>query len=165
MSATVVMVGASSLHVFSKQTRKTITLLASLGVRGDAHCGTTVRHRSRVARDPTQPNLRQVHLLQEELLTDLQARGFSIKPLDLGENITTRGLDLLGLPRGTRLRIGNAVVEITGLRNLCVQIDRFQIGLKAAVLARATDGALMRKAGIMGVVAVGGQVRAHDDIS
>ena len=164
MSATVVMVGASSLHGFSKQAREAITLLAGLGVRDDAHCGATVQHQSRITRDPTQLNLRQVHLLHEELLIELQARGFSIKPLDLGENITTRGLDLLGLPRGARLRIGSAVVEVTGLRNPCVQIDRFRMGLKAAVLGRTIDGALMRKAGIMSVVAVGGQVRAHDGI-
>lgn len=164
MAAIVVAVSASPSHSFSKQRREHITLLTGLGVEDDAHCGTTVKHRSRVARDPTQPNLRQVHLLHEELLAELQASGFAVAPSDLGENITTRGIDLLKLPQGTRLRIGSAVVEITGLRNPCVQIDRFQKGLKAAVVGRAEDGSLVRKAGVMGVVAEGGQVRPHDAI-
>jgi MOSC domain-containing protein YiiM len=136
-----------------------------MGVEGDAHCGVTVKHRSRVARDPTQPNLRQVHLIHEELFSELRAAGFTVEPSELGENITTRGVELLRLPRGTRLHIGgHAVVEVTGLRNPCVQIDRFQTGLKAAVLARAEDGSLIRKAGLMGVVVVGGEVRPNDEI-
>ena len=163
MSATVVAVSASSSHSFSKHAHDSITLLTGLGIQGDAHCGETVKHRSRVAQDPTQPNLRQVHLLHAELLLELRIGGFDVGPSDLGENIATSGLDLLSLPRGTRLRIGStAVVEVTGLRNPCVQIDRFQQGLKAAVLARAADGSLIRKAGIMGVVLAGGLVRAHD---
>ena len=165
MSATVAAVSASPSHSFSKHAHDSITLLTGLGVQGDAHCGVTVKHRSRVARDPTQPNLRQVHLLHAELLLELRSSGFDVGPSDLGENITTSGLDLLSLPRGTRLRLGStAVVEVTGLRNPCVQIDRFQQGLKAAVLARAPDGSLIRKAGIMGVVLVGGYVRAGDSI-
>ena len=165
MSAIVVAVSASSSHTFSKPPREHITLLANLGVEGDAHCGATVKHRSRVARNPQQPNLRQVHLLHQELLAEVGASGFAVAPSDLGENITTRGIDLLQLPRGTLLRIGSsAVVEVTGLRNPCDQIDRFQKGLKAAVLGRASDGSLIRKAGVMGVVTAGGIVRPHDDI-
>lgn len=165
MSAMVIAVSASPSHSFSKQPCEGITLIAGLGVEGDAHCGATVKHRSRVARDPTQANLRQVHLLHEELLAELRIGGFAVAPADLGENITTRGIDLLRLPRGTRLRIGNsAVVEVTGLRNPCVQIDRFQRGLKAAVLGRAADGSPIRKAGVMGVVVVGGRVLAQDEI-
>jgi len=165
VGAIVVSVSASSSHAFSKQMREHITLLVGLGVEGDAHCGSTVKHRSRVARDPAQPNLRQVHLLHEELLAELRASGFAVDPSDLGENITTRGLDLLRLPRGARLRIGSsAVVEVTGLRNPCIQIEHFQKGLKAAVLGRAADGSLIRKAGVMGVVTAGGHVRPRDEI-
>jgi MOSC domain-containing protein YiiM len=127
--------------------------------------GVTVKHRSRVAKDPTQPNLRQVHLLHEELFDELQARNFIVKPGEMGENVTTRGVDLLGLPTGTRLHLGqHAVVEVTGLRNPCVQIDRFQQGLMAATLDKDADGNLIRKAGVMSVVLADGDVRAGDAI-
>jgi len=163
MQPIVVAVARSPVHGFSKPTEQAITLLAGLGVEGDAHMGDRVKHRSRVARDPTQPNLRQVHLLQAELLEELAARGFPLRPGDVGENLLTRGLDLLGLPTGTRLRIGaTAEIEVTGLRNPCAQLDRFQPGLTAAVLDRAADGSLIRKAGIMGVVLAGGVVRPGD---
>jgi MOSC domain-containing protein YiiM len=163
--ARVVAVAADAAHRFSKPLRPSIRLREGLGVDDDAHQGVTVRHRSRVAADPTQPNLRQVHLLHAELFEELAGKGFDIAPGDLGENIVTRGLDLLGLPRGARLRIGDqAVVEITGLRNPCQQIDRFRPGLLAAVLDRAPDGRVIRKAGIMGVVVAGGAVCAGDAI-
>jgi MOSC domain-containing protein YiiM len=127
--------------------------------------GETVQHRSRVARDPNAPNLRQVHLVQSELHDELRVAGFSVKPGEMGENVTTRGLDLLGLPTGARLRLGDkAWVEITGLRNPCVQLDRFQPGLMAAVLDRGADGGLVRKAGVMGVVLASGEIRAGDVI-
>ncbi len=151
------------MHAFSKTVRPSIVLLAGLGVAGDTHRGVTVQHRSRVARDPTQPNLRQVHLIHTELFDELRSAGFDIGPGDIGENIATRGLDLLGLPQGACLRIGaEAVVEITGLRNPCVQLDRFRRGLTAATLGRAADGSVVRKAGVMGIVRVGGVVRAGD---
>src|SRR4051794_19865925 len=153
-------------HSFSKPTELNIRLLAGLGVDGDAHCGATVKHRSRVARDPTQPNLRQVHLIHAELFGELRARGYAVMPGELGENITTRGIDLLALPTGARLHLGrDAVVELTGLRNPCVQLDKFQPGLMAAVLDRDADGALIRKAGVMGIVLAGGDVRAGDVIA
>lgn len=153
-------------HHFSKRTALSIRLIAGLGVEGDAHAGATVKHRSRVARDPSQPNLRQVHLIHRELFDGLRPRGFDIAPGDLGENITTSGIDLLGLPVGARLRLGaDAIVEITGLRNPCVQIDRFRTGLMAAVLDRAPDGGLIRKSGVMGVVIAGGDVRPGDAIA
>jgi MOSC domain-containing protein YiiM len=152
-------------HQFSKQPRMWIRLLAGLGVEGDAHLGTTVRHRSRVARDPTQPNLRQVHLLHRELLEELETAGFRIGPGDIGENILTRGLDLLGLPTGTILRIGaTAEVRVTGLRNPCIQLDRFKPGLMAATLGRDANGNLVRKAGVMAVVLTGGEIRPNDTI-
>ena len=164
-TATVVAVHASGLHSFSKFAEPAIRLIAGLGVEGDAHAGTTVQHRSRVARNPLAPNLRQVHLLHTELFDDLMAASFAVWPGDLGENITTRGIDLLGLPRGARLHIGaDAVVEITGLRNPCSQLDNYQQGLTAAVLGRHPDGSLMRRAGIMGVVIEGGAVSAGDPI-
>jgi MOSC domain-containing protein YiiM len=152
-------------HHFSKTNSQSIRLLKGLGVDGDAHMGETVKHRSRVAKDPTQPNLRQVHLLHEELFDELQARNFVVRPGEMGENITTRGIDLLGLPIGARLHLGDtAIVEVTGLRNPCVQIDRFQQGLLAATLDRDADGHLIRKAGVMSIVVTGGDVRPGDAI-
>lgn len=163
--AAVVAVHAGTTHAFSKCTLAQVELLAGLGVRGDAHCGERVQHRSRVARDPTQPNLRQVHLLQAELFDDLAAQGFVVAPGQLGENITTRGVDLLALPEGSELQLGpEARVRLTGLRNPCAQIDAFQPGLMAAVLSRTADGALVRKAGAMAIVLAGGTVRPHDAI-
>lgn len=161
----VVAVSASAGHTMSKPGRDVIRLLPGLGVEGDAHCGATVRHRSRVARDPSQPNLRQVHLIHGELLDELNARGFDVAPGLLGENVTTRGIDLLALPAGTRLALGaEAVVELTGLRNPCSQLDDLRPGLMAAVLDRGAGGALIRRAGVMAVVIDGGLVRAGDAV-
>jgi len=165
MSATVVAVASSATHTMSKPTRAVIRLLAGLGVEGDAHLGETVKHRSRVKRDPTRPNLRQVHLVHSELLDELRAGGFDLVPGEIGENVLTRGVDLLGLPTGARLRLGDAaVVEITGLRNPCYQLDGIRPGLMKATLDRAADGSLIRKAGVMTIVLAGGEVRAGDPI-
>jgi MOSC domain-containing protein YiiM len=164
--ATVLAVHAHATHAFSKTMQPQITLLQGLGVAGDAHCGALVKHRSRVKQDPTQPNLRQVHLIHAELFEELAAQGFNVAPGALGENITTHGIDLLALPRGTRLHAGaDAVVEITGLRNPCPQIENFQTGLLNAVLGRDAQGGLIRKTGVMGVVIAGGVVRASDAIT
>jgi len=161
----VMSVGAGEAHTFSKPPRGSVTLLAGLGVQGDAHQGKTVKHRSRVARDPTQPNFRHVHILQTELFDELADRGFQVSPGDLGENISTRGLDLLGLCRGTRLHFSRGpVVEVTGLRNPCGQIETFCKGLLAAVVERDQNGGIIRKAGIMGIVVRGGEVRPGDAI-
>ncbi len=158
-------VSLSGGHTFSKAVRPSIRLVAGLGVEGDAHHGLTVKHRSRVRQDPSQPNLRQVHLIHAELHDELRERGFAVRAGDMGENITTRGIELLRLPRGTRLHIGeSAVVEITGLRNPCSQLDRFQEGLMSAVLDRDEDGGLIRKAGVMAVVIDGGDVATGDAI-
>jgi hypothetical protein len=163
--ASVVAVHAKGGHQFSKDTLAAVELIEGQGVRGDAHCGVTVKHRSRVARDPDQPNLRQVHLLHEELWCGGRATGFGLRPGQLGENITTRGIDLLGLGTGTRLCIGEqAIVQITGVRNPCGQIESFKPGLLAAVLDRAADGSLMRLAGVMAVVVRGGCVRPGNAI-
>ncbi|NLR75637.1 MOSC domain-containing protein [Leeia aquatica] len=152
-------------HQFSKQTETQLTLLAGLGVEGDAHCGEKVKHRSRVAANPDQPNLRQVHLIHAELLDELNGQGFTVAPGDLGENILTRGIPLLDLPTGTRLRLGeHAEIEFTGLRNPCAQIENFQKGLLAAVLGRAEDGSLIRKGGVMAVVLSGGVIQSGDAI-
>jgi MOSC domain-containing protein YiiM len=152
-------------HHFSKTPSLGIRLLKGLGVAGDAHMGETVKHRSRVRKDPAQPNLRQVHLIHTELFDELRAKGFAVKPGDLGENITTSGIDLLALPAGARLHLGvSAVVEITGLRNPCSQIDKFQQGLMAATLDKDVDGKLVRKAGIMSIVVAEGDVRPGDAI-
>ena len=162
----VVAVHSSSEHVFSKNTASEIQLVENRGVTGDAHFGETVKHRSRVAKDPSQPNLRQVHLLHEELLTELRSGGFVVAPGQMGENITTRGVNLLSLSAGTRLRLGaEALVEITGLRNPCVQIEDFRPGLLAAVLDRLPGGDVLRKAGVMGVVLSGGVIKAGDAIA
>ena len=163
--ATVLAVSQSATHSMSKKPVLSIRLLAGLGVEGDAHSGKTVKHRSRVARDPTQPNLRQVHLIHAELHDELRAAGYALAPGQMGENITTRGLDLLALPTGTRLRLGaDAIVEVTGLRNPCNQLNGIQPGLMNVVLDRDADGNLIRKAGVMGIVLVGGDVRPGDAI-
>jgi MOSC domain-containing protein YiiM len=152
-------------HHFSKTPSLGIRLLTGLGVAGDAHMGETVKHRSRVRKDPTAPNLRQVHLMHAELFEELRVKGFEVKPGDLGENVTTSGIDLLALPAGTRLHLGaSAVVEVTGLRNPCVQIDTFQKGLMAATLDKDDAGNLIRKAGIMSIVLSDGDVRPGDTI-
>ncbi|MER5973596.1 MOSC domain-containing protein [Streptomyces sp. NPDC002055] len=165
MSGSVTAVSSNSAYSFTKPNRNSIRLLAGLGVEGDVHAGVTVKHRSRVAQDPTRPNLRQVHLIHEELFTELRTAGFTVAPGDLGENITTRGIDLLGLPVGTLLRIGDeAVVEVTGLRNPCLQIDIFQEGLLKQVVGRDEAGNVVRKAGIMSVVTTDGTVRPGDTI-
>lgn len=161
----VVAVSISATHSFHKQNQGSIHLLSGLGVEGDAHMGKTVKHRSRVAQDPTQPNLRQVHLIHAELFEELQAAGFQVSPGELGENITTKGVQLLALPTGTLLYVGDtAVVELTGLRNPCPQLDRFQPGLKNAVLEQDASGNLIRKAGVMGIVLADGRVRPGDPI-
>jgi MOSC domain-containing protein YiiM len=165
MSGMITAVSRSAAHTFSKSTQDSIRLLTGLGVEGDAHMGETVKHRSRVARNPNQPNLRQVHLIHAELLDELRDAGFTVSAGQIGENVATRGIDLLGLPTGTRLHLGaTAVVEVTGLRNPCAQLDQFQPGLMAAVLDRDAQGRLIRKAGIMGIVLTGGDVRTDDPI-
>lgn len=152
-------------HHFSKTPSLGIRLLEGLGVEGDGHAGVTVKHRSRARFNPTLANLRQVHLLHAELFDELVAKGFDIKPGDLGENITTQDIDLLTLPQRARLHLGDsAIVEVTGLRNPCIQMDRFRPGLMAATLDKAADGALIRKAGVMSVVISGGDVRPGDTI-
>ena len=166
MAGVVMAVSCDRTHLFSKPNRESIRLLAGLGVEGDAHLGKTVQHRSRVARDPSQPNLRQIHLIHSELHDELRDAGFSVLAGQMGENVTTRGIDLLGLPTGTRLRLGSsAVIEVTGLRNPCLQLDHFQPGLMAAVLDRDKHGNLIRKAGIMAIVLTGGEIRPGDPIS
>lgn len=165
MNGIVTAVSRSATHTFSKATQDSIRLLPGLGVEGDAHMGETVKHRSRVARDPKQPNLRQVHLIHVELLDELRTAGFPVSVGQIGENVTTRGVDLLGLPSGTRLHLGDtAAVEVTGLRNPCYQLDDFQPGLMAATLGRDEQGRLIRKAGIMGIVLTEGIVRPGDPI-
>ena len=166
MPATVIAVSRSTGHDFSKPNQGRIRLLEGLGVEGDAHLGVTVQHRSRVAKDPTVPNLRQVHLIHAELIDELEAAGFRVWPGAMGENVTTRGVDLLGLPTGARLRLGaDALIEITGLRNPCRQLNDFQPGLMNATLDRDAAGKLIRKAGIMAVVLAGGDVKPGDEIA
>ena len=165
MNAIVTAVSCSSSHSFSKPNQDSIRLLPGLGIEGDAHLGTKVKHRSRAAKDPTQPNLRQVHLIHAELFDELAGKGFSVAAGAMGENVTTRGIDLLNLPAGTRLHLGESgVIEVTGLRNPCVQIDRFQKGLMKAVLGKDEQGNVIRKSGIMAIVLEGGQVRPGDAI-
>ncbi|MFF8610510.1 MOSC domain-containing protein [Streptomyces sp. NPDC015346] len=165
VSGTVATVSSNGVYSFTKPNRDSVTLLAGLGVEGDVHAGVTVKHRSRVAKDPTVPNLRQVHLIHAELFDEVAGSGFEVAPGDLGENITTRGIDLLALPTGTRLRLGaEAVVEVTGLRNPCAQIDNYRHGLLKQVLGRDENGQIVRKAGIMSIVLTGGVVRPGDPI-
>ena len=162
MEGKVISVSRSPRHSFSKEVCGTIKILAGLGVEGDAHAGVTVKHRYLVRKDPTAPNLCQVHLLQAELFAELQANGLQIAAGEMGENVTTTGLDLLALPLGTRLHLGpQAVVEVTGLRTPCTQMDGLRPGLMKACLGRSADGELVRKAGIMSVALVGGEVAAR----
>lgn len=164
MTSHVISVARDGTHRFSKTVVPEIRLIEGLGVEGDAHFGERVQHRSRVRADPTQPNLRQVHLYQSELFEEYAEKGFAVSPGDLGENIATKGIDLLQLPRGTRLKIGSeAEVEITGLRNPCSQIDDFMPGLLSAALIREQDQ-IIRRTGVMGVVSSGGLVRAGDEL-
>jgi MOSC domain-containing protein YiiM len=152
-------------HRFSKPTRESITLIAGHGVEGDVHAGATVKHRSRVRRDPGSPNLRQVHLIHSELFDEVAARGHVVEPGALGENVTTRGVDLLGLPRGTRLALGDdAIVEVTGLRNPCSQINGLSAGLMKELVYVDDDGETVRLAGVMSIVVAGGVVRPGDGI-
>lgn len=165
LNGEVVAVSKDGLHRFGKSSSEAIELVAGLGVRGDAHFGATVQHRSRVAADPTQPNLRQIHLIHSELHDELTVEGFQVGPGSLGENITTRGIDILALPTGTILKIGEDVlIALTGLRNPCAQLDHFQEGLLQAVVEHDTEGNLIRKAGVMAVVLRGGWVRIGDRI-
>jgi MOSC domain-containing protein YiiM len=165
MSGFITAVSRSARHEFTKPNEPRIELIAGLGVRGDAHLGQTVQHLVRVREDPTKPNLRQVHLIHSELFDELRPAGFSLFPGAIGENVTTRGIALLGLPMGTRLHLGDrAVVQVTGLRNPCRQLDRFQPGLMAAMLDRDEDGNAVIKSGIMGIVLSGGEVRVGDAI-
>ena len=162
--ARVISVSLDRRHRFSKQTVERIRLIAGEGVEGDAHRGVTVKHRSRARFNPTLPNLRQVHLIHAELFDELAGKGFTVKPGELGENVTTRDIDLLGLPTGARLAIGGALIELTGLRNPCIQMDRFQDGLMQATLDRDAEGNLIRKAGVMGIVLEGGDIAIGDTL-
>jgi MOSC domain-containing protein YiiM len=165
MAAIVTAVSRSGAHTFSKPTTAVIRLVAGLGVEGDAHLGVTVKHRTRVRTDPDSPNLRQVHLMHAELHEELRAAGFMVEAGQIGENVTTRGIALLRLPAGTRLHLGAAaVVEVTGLRNPCRQLDQFQPGLTAALMGRDENGKLILKAGIMSIVLTGGDIRPGDPI-
>ncbi|MFF7278874.1 MOSC domain-containing protein [Streptomyces griseorubiginosus] len=158
-------VSSNGTYSFSKPNRESITLLEGFGVEGDVHGGATVKHRFRMKKDPSQPNLRQVHLIHEELFEEVRQAGFEVAAGQLGENVTTRGIDLLSLPRGTRLRLGEtAVVEVTGLRNPCAQIDGFQKGLMKQVVGRAEDGRPRFRSGIMSVVVTGGEIRPGDAV-
>ena len=164
--ATVIAVSRKATHGPDKPNCDVIRLVAGQGVEGDAHCGPLVKHRSRVAKDPTQPNARQVHLIHAELHDELAGLGFAVTPGLMGENLTTRGVDLLDLPKGARLRIGaEAVVEVTGLRNPCYQLNDLQPGLMAACLGRDVVGNPVRKAGVMGIVLTGGDVRPGDPLA
>ena len=165
VSGIVIAVARSGTHTMSKPIQDSIEIVEGLGVDGDAHKGETVKHRSRVKRDPTQPNLRQVHLIHAELHEELATDGFPISPGEMGENITTRGVDLLGLPQGSRLHVGESVVvEVTGLRNPCAQLDDLHPGLMKAVLDRDDAGNIIRKAGVMAVALSSGVVQPGDAI-
>jgi len=156
---------SSAQHSFSKHTTHQVEVIKGIGIKGDAHAGVKVKHRSRVAKDPNQPNLRQIHLIHLELLKELVAKGYTVNPGDLGENITTEGISILNLPKDTILKIGeNVAIQITGLRNPCHQIDKFQKGLLKEVVGKNDAGDIIRMAGIMAIVLEGGMIKVNDEI-
>jgi MOSC domain-containing protein YiiM len=166
MQPTIISLSRDRAHNFSKPPVDQLTLLAGLGVEGDAHAGRTVQHRYDQRKNPAAPNLRQVHLIHAELLDELAGKGFTVQPGQLGENVTTGGIDLLGLARGTRLRLGDAaLIEVTGLRSPCKYINGLAPGLMAAMLDKAPDGSVIRKSGVMAVVITSGAVRVGDAIT
>ena len=166
MTGIIIALSTSSTHSFSKTNQDSIELIVGIGIKGHAHAGEKVKHRSRVARDPNQPNLRQVHLIHSELHEELKEKGFNVSPGDIGENITTKGIDLLNLPTHTLLHLGDeAKIKITGLRNPCAQLNTFQPGLMSAVLDKDEAGNIVRKSGVMSVVVSGGIVRTGDRIT
>lgn len=165
MHAKVIAVSKSKVHGFSKAVEESITLIEDYGVEGDAHAGKKIQHVFLAKEDPERKNIRQVHLIASELFSDLSDKGFSVSAGQLGENITTQGIDLLSLFTGTRLHIGNdAIVELTALRHPCIQIDEFQKGLLKRVVHKNSDGKIVRKVGVMGIVLAGGVVNPNDDI-
>ena len=165
MTPRVETVHLSSAHTMGKASVDAIRLVEGIGVEGDAHAGTTVQHLSRIARDPSQPNLRQVHLIPAEVHDELETVGLAVAPGEMGENVTTRGVDLFALPVGTRLRLGPvAEVELTGLRNPCRQLEGVREGLQSAVLLRSPTGDLVRRAGVMAIVVTAGPVAPGDSI-
>lgn len=166
MNQKVIAVSRSEKHIFSKENTESINLIYDFGVEGDAHAGKTVKHTYLAKKDPARKNIRQIHLIQTELLSELRSKGFSVCPGQLGENITTQGIDLLNLPTGSKLHIGKeAVVELTALRNPCIQIENFQKGMLKEVVGRDPQGKLIRKAGVMGIVTIGGYVKPNDIIN
>lgn len=165
IKATVIALSKSETHSFSKANCEKLVLLDGLGIEGDAHMGKTVKHRSRVKQDASQPNLRQVHLIHSELYDEIALKGFHVNPGQIGENVTTHGIDLLSLPKGTILKIGaEATIEVTGLRNPCNQLNSIKEGLMNAVLGKDDNGNLILKAGIMGIVINGGEIYVNDEI-
>ena len=165
MAGKVLAVHSSGAYTFTKRPRGFIRLIEGLGAEGDIHAGPTVRHRSRVARDPHQPNLRQVHLIHSELHEQLRGQGFEIGPGQMGENVTTRGIDLLGLATDTVLRFpGGAAVRVTGLRNPCGQLNGLKDGLMNACVYKDAAGNTVRLAGVMAVVLASGEIKPEDEI-
>ncbi|MGW6281711.1 MOSC domain-containing protein [Kribbella sp. NPDC055071] len=166
MDGRVVGVSRNAEHRFSKPAVDSIRLIEGIGIEGDAHAGATIQHLHPMRLDPTRPNLRQVHLIQFELYDELRTLGYDVNPGQLGENVTTHGVDLLGLPEGTRLRIGpDAVVQVTGLRSPCHQINNFRPGLLKEVIHTDDEGNVVRKTGVMSIVVSGGIIRPDDPIT
>ena len=161
---TVIAVASDSAHNVIKPVRESISLIAGLGIEGDAHAGKTIQHRYDKARNPDAPNLRQVHLMHAELFDQMAELGMTVTPGQMGENITTRNIDILGVPRGTHLKIGEAIIEITGLRNPCKHLNKVAVGLMEACIERYDDGALFPQSGVMGIVIAGGEIKVGDDI-
>jgi len=155
----VLSVSMSSSHGFSKRPTDYIYLLSGCGVQGDVHCSGAA----------SSNNKRQVHLIASELLTELarkdsKGRAYIISPGALGENITTKGIDLVGLNEGTRLHFGDgddhAIVRITGLRNPKKRLDEWPKGLLDRCAMKNKKGEITgRKIGVMGIVEEDGFVQ------
>ena len=165
LPGTVLSVSRDDKHRFSKPTVSSIRLVAGFGVEGDSHAGATVQHLYEKKRNPSAPNLCQVHFMAAELFDDLVPTGYTVAPGELGENVTTEGINLMSLPLGTQLHLGaQAVVSVTGMRSPCSLINGYQKGLMKQLIKTDAAGTVHRRGGIMGVVVRGGVVNPGDCI-
>ncbi len=134
----VVAVSVSARKGEKKVSVPSVVLVPDHGVRGDAHAG---------------PGTRQVSLLAGESIAKMRDRGLSVGPGDFAENVTVEGIVLPALPVGTRLRVGEALLEVTQIGKECHE--------RCAIYLQAGD-CVMPREGIFARVVRGGRVAAGD---